>query len=189
MKLDHIELYSKDLVEPERGVRVAAFSTAAVLTIGLIAWLSLGQFKAVTRTEHELEAATRELNDVKRMIASLPKPAEKGKGPTRDEVVGRFVRKQPLWSDALKELSLLPSGEMWLTALTAEFSDGAVQFDLTGEAPSQRIVSDFFARLENSFYFRESHFKYSEQLAGMRPSLFRFRITSSVRPRQVESPP
>ncbi|MCM2282518.1 MAG: PilN domain-containing protein [Bdellovibrionaceae bacterium] len=47
---------------------------------------------------------------------------------------------------------------------------------ITGEAPSQASVSEYFLSLERSYYFRNVTFKYAEQMEDTNPRLYRFQF-------------
>lgn len=94
--------------------------------------------------------------------------------------VKKALSEKVFWAEVFKELTNVAPKGVWLTTFDTSVKDGAKHVVIAGQGPSQAEVTEFFARLERSYYFREVQLKFTEMAGDKAASLYRFQFEGKV---------
>lgn len=105
----------------------------------------------------------------------------------KDATIRRALEDKIYWADAFKELSMIVPTDVWLTEFNTAMVDGKRVISISGQSGSSKKMTDFFASLERSYFFRDVQIKFSEKLSQFSPDLFRFKFECNVAdPKAIE---
>ena len=182
MKVDRINLHPDARRAPALPPPETVAAAALAMLLILVVALSGRKYFQLRAKEGELARVTRELTTRQVELASVAKTDTKATGPSlHAEIQSKFSSKRPVWSEMLKEVSLLTPDGLWLTEWIGKAEGQEFKVALSADATSQHLISDYFERLEKSYYYRRSKFKYSEQLRPTAPHIYRLAVESSWR--------
>jgi Tfp pilus assembly protein PilN len=85
------------------------------------------------------------------------------------------LNKKSVWTNPLRELSAVIPDGVWLSKLNGTYDrTGARILVVNGSAGSEKMVSDFYTRLENSFHMRTVDMSFAERQKDAVPLLYNF---------------
>jgi Tfp pilus assembly protein PilN len=186
VSFDRINLFPPELQESKQLPRETMGAIAFAIATVLFASLAGLKYRSLGRTEIVYNQTMTTLREIRQKVQEAKVAKDKDTGSKSLELVRDYLQGKYKWSQLLKELSLITPNSVWLSALTGKFDDGQFTILLTAEATSQKNMSDYFSRLERSYYFRDVKFKYSEQLKEVRPAAYRFQLECLVSPEGLE---
>lgn len=197
--VDRINLYPKDLRPAQTELKMVGAALGAVAVVALLGFTGLQNYKTLRALEVRESDVSARLDNIRRQVAALPSPDQKKtSGPSRGDVINKFIGKHFRWNEAMRELSVLTLDGVWLSSFTGETDDGEdekkgglfssekdakkdeLKILLSGEAGSPEHVSRYLSLLEESFFFRDIKIKFSEQLVDIEPSLYRFQLDCTI---------
>lgn len=179
MTIERINLLPQESNYSFKLTRETGFAGGVALALVVALVMSVFEYRDLEKKKIAFADTNARLTQVKQQLGTVKSVGE-DPGAKKNELVSRYVAQRFNWSELYLELSLLTSPQAWLTSLVTKREDNQIKIELTGEALSQSDVSRFLASLESSYHYRESKLKYSEQLEGFSPPVFRFQLESSL---------
>lgn len=179
--LHRINLVPKNARGPALEVPAKALPAIIVVTLLILSFAGVSQqmsFKSLKAKKEEIAAKQKELND-KIDVLTL----EKNSVEIRQKQVSTIQQIQARkisWSDLFKELSLLISKDIWLSAMQAQVNSGKRMVTLEGWGENPMSVSMFFQALELSYFFRRVMLVNSSLDERTYPSLYRYKLSVPI---------
>jgi len=178
MKIDRIDLMPSDMRSsfsiPKENLIAIGLLVVLLLVILMIV------FKIPIYRAHlsEWSRLAAELSSVQSALA--PYTNSDQKVDLRSEITQQFGKRKSIWTNLMKEISLLTPKDVWLTNLKGQVEKSDIKLTFQAEAVSQDIISKYMSSLENSYYFRHVKFKISERLDVLPSPFYRFEFESAV---------
>ena len=179
--LHRINLVPKNARGPAFEVPAKALPAIIVATLLVLSFAGVSQqmsFKSLRSKKEEIAAKQKELND-KIDVLTL----EKNSVEIRQKQVSTIQQIQARkisWSDLFKELSLLISKDIWLSAMQAQVNAGKRMVTLEGAGETPMSVSMFFQALELSYFFRRVMLVTSTLDEKTYPPLYRYKFSVPI---------
>ncbi|OFZ18227.1 MAG: hypothetical protein A2Z20_11935 [Bdellovibrionales bacterium RBG_16_40_8] len=186
MKSDRINLFPDDLKHsyvPSKENMIAISIIGVIILIALLTVLRIPQIK---KHEKEVTQLSAELQTVQRELAFYNSEKGKNKIDLKAEIADKFNKEHNAWTGLLKELTLLTPAKIWFTSFNGKLANNQIVLSLAANATSQEAISEFFVSLENSYYFRHSKFKFSENIVSSSSSFYRFEFENLIKLSEIE---
>ena len=150
----------------------------AILVIAALCWQAVDYMKLAQSTSKQIALqanVAKDLTVAKSALATLGfENIEDLKKASDVESPTTTLKTRVVWSDLYKELTALIPENAWLVSLVGTSNEEGRRVLLTGMAPSQTKVSDFFGRLEGSFHFRNVNMVSALRQKDVEPELYSF---------------
>lgn len=155
---------------------------ATVVVVMALALPAAGLGAATLRwsAERKLQKITVAREQVAAQLTSSIQTRDSSADQLAAAAIKKAMAEKLYWAEAFKELSNLAPKSIWLTAFdTAVDADGK-KVSIAGQGSSQLEISEFFARLEQSYFFRDVQIKFSENSEEKGAALYRFKFEGKV---------
>lgn len=155
---------------------LAGGSVLLILLVAVPALLMNSQIKKADAQRAVLKAESARLTAEMSGLGqtqSSPFPADLGS-------MEAILRAKKRWAEPLKELSALIPPSVWIVKSSHIVEAGIRKVAISGLAPSQDRVNDFFAALEGSLYYRNIMIRLSEKTNDTYPQLYKFDFTAEM---------
>ena len=128
----------------------------------------------------EMEQLTQQRDELSRQIQNQIRLREAGSEHRAMQAIQKAISDKVYWAMIFKEMSTLFPKTIWLTNFETKAGPDAKHLVITGNSSSQADITEFFSRLESSYYFRDIKIKYSEINDGKEPKLFQFQFEGNI---------
>lgn len=154
----------------------------SVLIFGLLFTPALGVSMKFFRWKLESESQILALqkDDLAKEIQNQIRLREAASEHLAMQTIQKAISEKLYWAEIFKELSTVAPKAVWLTNFETRVEENSKFVVITGSATSQQEIAEFFARLEQSFYFRNVAMKYSEAQEGSHPIQYKFQFEGKV---------
>ncbi|HUK55940.1 MAG TPA: PilN domain-containing protein [Nitrospiria bacterium] len=176
----------------QRAIPVSVATGAVVLVV-----FSLGYWWKVSTMKKEVQELTiqrdktqQELARLNGEIASLSAGAQAGQGVAAEQLAAMrdLLKNRILWSDVVREVSLLVPDDVWLTRLESTDSKSGgfmppsteAGLHFAGMAQSQAAINRFIAALEHSPRYGYVSLIYAQKEPGEGAQGMSFELTASL---------